>query len=132
VFNRVLGFEGLAQCCKRSVLGRLEGIALQPFQLYAYGVVVAVVLPLPAGLAGMPGAPVAIYKLYDLACAADEVVCRHFNPAYGLEVGVGVPIERVGEELFNLRPTVLAWGQADGMDDQQVDSYSGGAGAVVR
>lgn len=113
------------------VLGGLEGVALQPFQFNAYGIVVAVGPALPGGLAGVPGALVAVHELEHLAAAADEVVRRHLQATDGLEVGVSVPVQRVGEQPFHLRPAILAGRQADGVHHDQADFGAGGAGAEV-
>src|SRR5256885_12121939 len=59
--------DGVAQGIERRVLGRLEPQALQAFEFYADGVVVAAVAAPPAGSACMPGARIAVHKLPDLA-----------------------------------------------------------------
>lgn len=131
VLNGVLLGQLVAERGQGLVLRGLEGVALQPFQLYAYGIVVAVGAALPFGAAGMPGPVVARDELNHLAGAANEKVRRHLQPPDGLEVGVSVPVQRVGEQLLHLRPAVLAGRQADGVHHDQAHLGLRGAGAEV-
>ncbi len=80
----------------------------------------------------MPGAALAIYKLQQLATAADEIVRRHLQPADALKVGVRLPIERAGKQLLHLRAAILPRRQADGVQHQQRDARPRWARAVVR
>jgi hypothetical protein len=71
----------------------------------------------------MPGAVVAADKLPERAVALNIEVGRHLQAPNALKVGVFVPVELVGEEPLHRVATVLAWGQADGVDHDQVDKY---------
>lgn len=131
VFYGVALGQVLAQLGQGLVLRWLEGIALQPFQFNADGIVVAVAAALPARLTCVPGPVVARHELDHFPCAAYEEVAGDFHAAYGLKVGVGVPVQGVREELLNLRAAVLAGGEADGVEDDEFDHRAGGAGAEV-
>ncbi|MCY1377369.1 hypothetical protein D9M69_649380 [compost metagenome] len=125
--DRVTHAEAGAQAGQAVVLRAGEGIAFQSFQLDADGVVVAVAAAAPAGTAGVPGACVGIHKLHQLAIAADEKMRRDFHATDLLKVGMGVPVEVVGEELFHFRAAIDTGRQADGVDHDQVDPCTLGA-----
>lgn len=113
--------DGCAEAGEADVLSRLEVPALQAFKLDADGMVVAVVAPAPARGTGVPGARVQGDELHQLAIAPNKKMRRHRQTANLLEVGVGVPVELVGKQLFDLWAAVLTRWQADGVDDDQVD-----------
>lgn len=123
--------QGLAQGREGRVLCRIKGLAFEAFEFDADGVVVAVVAPAPLRSAGVPGAVCAGDKLHHFARAKDQEVRRDFQSADGLKVGVGVPVQRVGEKLLDLRAAVLAGRQADRVHDDEVDVGAGRAGAEV-
>ena len=50
----------------------------------------------------------------------------------GAETFVGIRIETIAEKLFDVRPSELAWRQADSVHDDQVDIAVGRSGIEVR
>ncbi len=71
------------------------------------------------------------FTLHQFAIAANEKMRRHPQPAEVFEVGVGVAIELVAEELFHLWSAELAGWQTDGVDDDEADLDVSGARAEV-
>ncbi len=132
VLQRVTRRQLVAQRGQGLVLRRFEGAALQPFELDADGVIVAIGLALPLRGPGVPGAALAIHKLQQLAAAANKVVRRHLQPADALKVGVRLPIERAGKQLLHLRAAILPRRQADRVQHQQRNARPRWARAVVR
>lgn len=120
--NRVLALDVLAQKSQLPVLGVFKGIAFKTFKFNADRVVVAIASAPVFGLPGVPGAVIAAHKLPQRAITANVEVRRDFQSANALIVGVCIPIELVGEQALNRIATVLAWGQADGVDHDQVDA----------
>ncbi len=108
---------GLAQVREQAgkglVLGVFEGVMFQAFELDSHAVVVAIVAALPRGFARVPGTLVDADELNQLAIPPDEKVRRHFGAANLVEVGVRVPVERVGEESLDFVAAVDARRQAD-------------------
>lgn len=117
--DRELRLQMAQQGRQRVILRRLEGVVLQPLQLNAYRVIVAVVLALPAGTPSVPCAVQHGHKLDYFTAASDDEVRRHLQSPNLFEVGVCRPVELIGEELLDLRATILARRKADGMDDGQ-------------
>src|SRR5690606_3543799 len=113
------------------VLRHLERVVLQPFKFDADAEVVAVVSPLPARWSGMPGAIERRDELQQFAVAADHEMSGYLGTSDGFEVRMGVPVQPVGDEPFDLVTTVLAGRQADRVDDGQVDPGLGRARAEV-
>jgi hypothetical protein len=70
----VLG-NGCTHTAECVVLLGLKGLAFQTFQLYANGMVVAVIAPQIVGLACMPSSVIAADKLNQGTITADEKVC---------------------------------------------------------
>ena len=89
-----------AQRCQGFVLGQFKALAFQTFQFNTDGIVIAVASAPIAGIAGMPGAVLTRHKLPQRARAADKKVRRHLHPPNALEVGMGVPVELVGEKAL--------------------------------
>ena len=86
--NGVVIANGLAQPLQRQILRRFEVQALQAFEFYADGVIIAAVAPAPVADACMPGSVVTAHKLPDLALARNEEVRGNFQPANALIVGL--------------------------------------------
>lgn len=113
MFDGISNDQCMAQVGQRRVLGRLEPVAFQPFELDADRVVIAVVATAPTGRAGVPGALVSIDKLNQFTVTPDEEVSRYFGTSNLFKVGVGLPVKLIGEQLFDFRATILAWWQTD-------------------
>jgi hypothetical protein len=121
VGNRQPRGDGGAQAGEGGVLRGLEATTFQPFQLDTDGMVVAIVPAAPMRRACVPSPRGDIHELHQFAVASNEEMGGHRQASNLLEVGVGIPIELVGEQLFDLGATELARRQADGVDDDQVD-----------
>src|ERR1035438_9201382 len=103
------------------VLGRLEGLAFEAFELDADRVVVAIAPAVPIGSAGMPGSVVAGDELQQGPAAAQQKVGGHAQAANRPEIGMGGPVEPVGEEPLDRVAAVLTGWQADRVNDDEVD-----------
>src|SRR3990167_4936235 len=79
----------------------------------------------------MPGAVVGGHELEQFAVAPNQEMGRDFGASNQLEVGVGVPVQLVGEQALDLVTTIVAGGQADGMNQGQVDRGAWRARAKV-
>jgi len=131
VSDRVLLQNGRAQRAQCGVLGGFKRRAVEPLQLDADTVVIAVGAAPVAGSTGVPGALITAYKLPQAAVALDEKMRRHLKALDGLKVGVLLPVELVGEQLFHFRPTVLTRRQADAMKHEQINLAATWARAKV-
>jgi len=69
----------------------------------------------------MPGAVMHRYELEQFTVTTNHEVRRDFGSPDLLEVGVGIPVELVGEQALDFVSAIDAWGQADRVDDGQVD-----------
>ena len=116
---------------QRGILRGRKGRAFKPFEFNANGIVIALAASTPARLARMPGAIVATDELQNFAGAPHHEMGRHLQTADLLEIGVRVKVERVGEQLLDLRAAIFTGRQADGMHHQQVNLRLGGTGAEI-
>jgi len=114
--------QGLAQLAQLLVLGVLKHIAFQAFELDTDRVVVTLGASSVFGLPGVPGSVVGADKLPQAAVSADIKVRGYLQAPDLREVGVGIPIQLVGEQRLHLLAAVLAGGQADGVNDEQIDA----------
>jgi hypothetical protein len=93
--------EVLEQCRTQTfqcfVLAGFKAIALQAFQLYANGKIIAIAAPQMAGGAGVPGTVIATDKLLKLALAANIKMRGDLHALNTFEVGVGIPVQLVGK-----------------------------------
>lgn len=131
VGDRVALHQCAAQWHQCVVLGRLEGLAFQSFELHANGVVVAAAAPAVTGRTRVPGALVAIYKLQHLATAADKEVGGDAHALQPLVVRMRGAIECAHKKRFHLSAAVVTRRQADGMHHQQIDLRVRGAFVAV-
>ena len=120
-----------AQRGQCTVLARLESLAFEPLQFDAHGVVVALAASTVTGGTRMPGTLVAVDKLPQRPVAFDEKVGRYFQAADALEVGMGIPVQAVHEQVLHGLAAVFPWRQADGMHHDQVHAGLRGPGAEV-
>jgi hypothetical protein len=109
-----------AQAAQGFILCGFKWPVVHAFELYAYGVVVAVVAAQVVRLSGMPSPIGAGHELPERAVAADEEVGRNLQAADGLKVRVGLPVQLIGEQLLYVALAKLAGRQADGVNDDQV------------
>ena len=86
----------------------LKGLALQPFQLNADRVIVAIGAAPVFRPAGMPCPVIAADKLPECAIAPDIEVGRDLQSPDLPKVGVCVPVQLVGEQRLHLVAAVLA------------------------
>src|ERR1019366_8136402 len=112
-------------CTEALVLGRIEALAFEAFELDADRIVVAVAAAAPVRSAGMPGPLVARDELEQRTVATHEGMRRDPEGANRLEIWVRAPVEPIGEEPLDRVAAVFARGQADRMDDDEVDHRSG-------
>jgi hypothetical protein len=99
--RRTQGSQGL-------VLRGLKGKSLEAFELDPDGVIVALLAPAIGRHTGVPGALVTTDKLEQLTSAPDQEMGRHLQTPNLLELGVGVKVELVREELLDASPAVLS------------------------
>ena len=132
VFDRVVLHQGAAQAGQGFILFRFEDFVVLSFEFDPDRVVVAMV-PSPVRRdTGVPGPVGAADKLPEHAVTPNEKVGRHFHIANRLEIRVGLPVQLVGEELRYASAAVLTGGQADRVNDDQVDLGMGWTRAEVR
>src|SRR5690606_20742952 len=98
------------------------GLVVGAFQFDAQGEVIAVLPPLEARLAGMPGAVQTGNKLGHRPVTLDEKVGRYPQLGNLGKIRVGISIEGAGEKLLDTTGTELARRQADIVNHQQRDS----------
>ena len=79
----------------------------------------------------MPGAILAAYKLPELAGAPDKEVAGDLETFYGFIVGVLAPVKLVGEEALHRITAIGARGQADGVNDDEINPSRRGPLAIV-
>ena len=131
VGDGVVGSQGLAQLLQGLVLGGIKLPAFQTFELNANRKIIAVAAPAPLRCARVPSAVVAAHKLPHHALACDEEVGRNLQPPNALKVGVGIPVELVGEELLHAARAIFTRRQADGVQYGKSDAASVRARAEV-
>jgi hypothetical protein len=68
----------------------------------------------------MPSALVTTDELNQFATTANQKMRRNFDPTQLLEIRVAVVVKGIGEKLFDGVATELSWGQADGVQHQQI------------
>ena len=119
--------QGWHQDCERRVLGRLERVAFQSFELNADRVIIAVVSPAVVRLTCMPGPVIATDKLQNLATAPHIKVAGNLHAFYLAKVGVLRPVELVGEKRLHFVAAIHPRGQTDGMQHHQINHRGRGA-----
>jgi len=89
-----------------------------PFQFDADRVIVATAAAAKRRLTRVPGPLRKGHKLDQLAVAFHQQMRRYLHSTNLTKVGMAVPVQRIGEQLFNLRPAELSRRQANAMHDQ--------------
>ncbi len=130
--NRVPIPQLSAQVRQCFVLRVFEGVAFQAFEFNANRIVVAVVPFSPGGCAGVPSPGICVYELNQLAIPTNKKVGRDFHAPDALEVGMGRPVQLIGEELLDFGSSVSPGWQADRMHNDQVNASVMGTRAEVR
>src|SRR5450830_1698582 len=129
--NGVAAPQCLAQPDQGRVLCNRDSASFETLKFNAYRVVVAVVPASVMRASGMPGPLIAIDELPQFAIASDVEVRRHFQAADLTEVGVGIPVQLVGEQSLDFVTAILTRRQADRVQHDQVDAGVLGTRAEV-
>lgn len=129
--DRIVRVKRSAERGEAVILCVRECFPFQSFQLDPNRVVVAVRVPLEGGTSGVPGTVVAADELPGNPIAVDDEVGGHLHAVDGLKVGMGVPVQTVGEERLYVPPSIFSGRQADGVDDKEGDLRSSWARSVV-
>lgn len=132
MLNGVLNGQGGTQAGQGFVLRRFECLTFQSFELDADRVIVALFPSAVARHASMPGAIVTADELQQLPSATNEKMGGNLQTADLLEVGVGIPIQGIGEQGLHLGATILTRWQADRVQHHQVDVRSLRTRAEIR
>ena len=122
VRDRVVPVQGLTQMAQLLVLRLLKDIALQSFKFDADRVVIALGASSVLGLASVPGPVVGAHKLPQATVSPNVEVRGHLQAPDLREIGVGIPVELVGEQCLHLLAAVLARRQTDGVNDKQINA----------
>lgn len=117
---------------KPLILRLCKGLGVAAFKLDADGKIIAAFASLPAGNTGMPGAGMACNELDQVSGATDEEVRGNAAVGDRCKVGVRQRIEPVGEKVGDGVALETVGGQADRMDDDQIDVHARGTGIMVR
>ncbi len=115
-------------CCfhQAGVLGFSEGLLIAAFQLDSDGEVVTAFAPAIVGLTSMPGPMVQRDILHLRSVPPDQQVAGYFEVADLLEVGMGVRIQAIHEQIINPITAELSRWKTDAVDHQQVYVAVGG------
>jgi hypothetical protein len=89
--------QGRTQTFQCFILAGFKAIPLQAFQLDANGEIIAVAAPQVVGGASVPGPVIATDKLLKLALAPNVKMRGDLYTFNTFEVGVGIPIQLIGE-----------------------------------
>lgn len=129
--DRMVVMQVLAKVGQLHILSLCKHIAFQALQLDADRVVVALGAPAVFRLSGMPGPVLGADKLDQSPITANEKMGRHLQAPDLREIGVSIPVQLVREKGLHLWTTILARGQADGVDHHQVNACAFGSGAKI-
>lgn len=124
--------DGGAQACQRVILTVFKDRTLDPLELDADRVVIAVAAAKVIGNTRVPRALIAADKLPKFPLALNVKVRRHLHAQDGLKVGVFVPVKLIGKQALDLIAAILAWRQADRVQHDQIRLGSDGTWPLVR
>lgn len=122
----------LSSCLHQAgVLGFSEGLLIAAFQLDSDGEVVTAFAPAIVGFTGMPGPMVQWNVLHLGAVPSDQQMAGYFETADFLEVGMGIRIQAIHEQVINPITAELSRWKTDAVDHQQVNVAVGGSLILV-
>jgi len=79
----------------------------------------------------VPGLPVQRHVLHEVARPANEQMTGHLQPGDLPEAGMAGRIERIGEELVNVRTAKLPGWQGNAVDNNELRHDASGAVITV-
>lgn len=129
--NRVLARQVCAQAGQLRVLDIFESVAFQALKLDPDRIIIALMASSVMGFTSMPGAVLCADKLPQCTIATDIEVRGDLQAPNLPEVRVCVPVQLVREQVLHFGAAVLAWGQTDGVNHQQVDTGILGSGTEI-
>lgn len=102
------------------------------FKLDANGKIIATVTTSESRFSGMPGAPAEWHELQHRAVTIDHQMGRDLQVANFCEVGMRVPVETIGKEFPDVRPTEFSRRQADAMNEDKPGFDAGRTVVLIR
>jgi hypothetical protein len=121
VTYRIDAFEAPTQSHQGHVLLRREWLGVTTFQFDPYRKIVATRASAPCRNSGMPRALVTRDKLNDQSVASNQKMGGHPNALELLEIRVLGMIQLIGKKSLDLIPAILIGGEADVVNDQQIN-----------
>ena len=131
VFDRVLRGNGCAEARCGFILLRFEDAALKSLEFNSDRVVIAIAPTSVFRSTGMPCPVVATHELPQLAIASDVKVGGNNCASYPFKIRVRAPIQAICKQALHFVSAKLPWGQADGVNDDQVHRTSSRARSEV-
>jgi len=111
----------LGDLCKLHILAIRVRSFIRTLKFDAEGKIVTAASALILGFTCVPGSLVKGDTLNRLACAIDQKMRRDAQMGNFVEIRMGCGIELVAEELFNICSAETAGGEADAMNNEEVN-----------